>query len=103
MGRFAEALKIVKQAIDLDPSLVEAYRLLGFILLQMGDPLKARDEYAKAADLGDESKAELILVQAKTALDPTLNIQSVLSGLKERFPNDKLIEEAITMNFKSNI
>ena len=32
----------------------EAHRLLGFILMQLGAPRRARDEYAKAANLGDD-------------------------------------------------
>ena len=98
----------------------EAHRLLGFILMQLGAPRRARDEYAKAANLGDDeavldmlrasyeaetpewtvqarsraaqaqldakSKAEveLLLMQAQTALDPSLHEQKLYLSLRLR-------------------
>ena len=112
----------------------EAHRLLGFILMQLGAPRRARDEYAKAANLGDDeavldmlrasyeaetpewtvqarfraaqaqldakSKAEveLLLMQARTALDPSIDVQVALNDLHARFPNDELINEAVHLN-----
>lgn len=112
----------------------EAHRLLGFILMQLGAPRRARDEYAKAANLGDDedvldmlrasyeaetpewtvqarfraaqaqldakSKAEveLLLMQARTALDPSIDVQVALNDLQARFPNDELITEAVHLN-----
>lgn len=110
----------------------EAHRLIGFILVQLGAPRRARDEYAKAANLGDDeavldmlrasyeaetpewtvqarsraaqldakSKAEveLLLMQARTALDPSIDVRVALNDLQARFPNDELINEAVHLN-----
>ena len=112
----------------------EAYRLLGYVLMQLGESHKARDSYAEAANLGDDSavmdalrasyesetpewtvqfssrvaqallnveekaEAELILLQARSSVDPSLNFQAALEDLKDRFPNDDLIDDAIRMN-----
>lgn len=37
-------------------------------------------------------------MQARTALDPSINVQVVLNGLQACFPNDELINEAVHLN-----
>lgn len=134
MIRFEGAAVEARRTVELDPSTPEAHRLLGFILMQLGAPRRARDEYAKAANLGDDeavldmlrasyeaetpewtvqarfraaqaqldakSKAEveLLLMQARTALDPSIDVQVALNDLQARFPNDELINEAVHLN-----
>lgn len=134
MIRFEGAAVEARRTVELDPSMPEAHRLLGFILMQLGAPRRARDEYAKAANLGDDeavldmlrasyeaetpewtvqarfraaqaqldakSKAEveLLLMQARTALDPSIDVQVALNDLQARFPNDELINEAVHLN-----
>lgn len=134
MIRFEGAAVEARRTVELDPSMPEAHRLLGFILMQLGAPRHARDEYAKAANLGDDeavldmlrasyeaetpewtvqarsraaqaqldakSKAEveLLLMQARTALDPSIDVQVALNDLQARFPNDELINEAVHLN-----
>lgn len=76
----------------------EAHRLLGFILMQLGAPRRARDEYAKS-----KAEVELLLMQARTALDPSIDVQVALNDLalndlQARFPNDELINEAVHLN-----
>lgn len=71
----------------------EAHRLLGFILMQLGAPRRARDEYAKS-----HAEVELLLIQARTALDPSIDVQVALNDLQARFPNDELINEAVHLN-----
>lgn len=71
----------------------EAHRLLGFILMQLGAPCRARNEYAKS-----KAEVELLLMQARTALDPSIDVQVALNDLHARFPNDELINEAVHLN-----
>lgn len=93
----------------------EAHRLLGFILMQLGAPRRARDEYAKAANLGDDEavldmlrasyEAETpewtVQVRSRAAqaqLDPSIDVQVALNDLQACFPNDELINEAVHLN-----
>ena len=71
----------------------EAHRLLGFILMHLGAPRRARDEYAKS-----KAEVEILLMQARTALDPSIDVQVALNDLQARFPNDELINEAVHLN-----
>ena len=73
--------------------MTEAHRLLGFILMQLVAPRRARDEYAKS-----KAEVELLLMQARTALDPSIDVQVALNDLQARFPNDELINEAVHLN-----
>lgn len=54
-GRYDEAVTEAEHAIRLDPSMSEAYRLLGYLLMQTGAALRARDVYSRAAALGDDA------------------------------------------------
>lgn len=56
-------------------------------------PRRARDEYAKS-----KAEVELLLMQAQTALDPSIDVQVALNDLQARFPNDELINEAVHLN-----
>lgn len=93
----------------------EAHRLLGFILMQLGAPRRARDEYAKVANLGDDEAVLDMLrasyeaetpewtVQARSRaaqgqLDSSIDVQVALNDLQARFPNDELINEAVHLN-----
>ena len=61
--------------------------------MQLGAPRRVRDEYAKS-----KAEVELSLMQARTALDPSIDIQVALNDLRARFPNDELINEAVHLN-----
>lgn len=74
----------------------EAHRLLGFILMQLGAPRRARDEYAKL-----KAEVDFLLIQARTALDPSIDVQVALNDLQARFPNDELINEAVHLNLNT--
>lgn len=52
--RFEEAKTEAERTIECDPSMPEAHRLLGFIHMQLGDPIQARGAYMRAIDLGDD-------------------------------------------------
>lgn len=54
MRRMDEALEEAECVLKLDPSMSEAWRLRGYILMHLGEPRKARDSYAEAVCLGDE-------------------------------------------------
>lgn len=56
-------------------------------------PRRAGDEYAKS-----KAEVELLLMQARTALDPSIDVQVALNDLQARFPNDELINEAVHLN-----
>lgn len=58
-GRYSEALAEVEETINLDPSMPEAYRLSGYIFMQLGDYERARDSYFSAYKLS--GKTEIIL------------------------------------------
>ncbi len=52
MGRYAEATRCLRKALDKAPFLMDAYVGLGVIALRKGRPDSARDLYTKAFDLG---------------------------------------------------
>lgn len=60
VGRNEEALKILQDALAIDPKYAEAYRLMGIAQLQMKKKQEACQSFAKAKDLGDPNVDELI-------------------------------------------
>lgn len=46
----------------------------------------------------DQAEVELLVAQAKSAVDPHMNVMATLHDLSIRFPGDDLIEEAIRLN-----
>ena len=60
VGRNEEALKILQDALAIDPKYAEAYRLMGIAQLQVLKKQEACQSFAKAKDLGDPNVDELI-------------------------------------------
>ena len=65
VGRNEEAIRVLEEALKIDPNYAEAYRLMGLANLQ----LKKKDEacrcFAKAKELGDPNVDELIAKHCK--------------------------------------
>lgn len=60
VGRYEEAMKVLKSAIDMDPKYAEAYRLMGIAQLQLKKNADACASFAKAKELGDPNVDALI-------------------------------------------
>lgn len=60
VGRNEEALKVLQEALAIDPNYAEAYRLMGITYLQMKNNKEACTCFAKAKELGDPNVDELI-------------------------------------------
>lgn len=60
VGRNEEALKVLQDALAIDPKYAEAYRLMGIAQLQMKKKAEACESFAKAKELGDPNVDELI-------------------------------------------
>lgn len=66
--------------------------------------VQARSRAAQAQlDAKSKAEVELLLMQARTALDPSIDVQVALNDLalndlQARFPNDELINEAVHLN-----
>ncbi|WP_294618701.1 tetratricopeptide repeat protein [uncultured Bacteroides sp.] len=60
VGRNKEALEVLQDALAIDPSYSEAYRLMGIAQLQMKQKEEACQSFAKAKELGDPNVNELI-------------------------------------------
>lgn len=60
VGRNEEAVKILKEALEIDPQYAEAYRLIGIAQIQMKQKDAACESFAKAKDLGDSNVDALI-------------------------------------------
>lgn len=60
VGRYAEAEKILKEALAIDPKYAEGYRLLGIVQIQLKQKEAACASFAKAKELGDPNVEELI-------------------------------------------
>ncbi len=60
VGRNQEALKVLQDALAIDPAYSEAYRLMGIAQLQMKRKEEACQSFAKAKELGDPNVDELI-------------------------------------------
>ena len=60
VGRYEEALNVLKTALEKDPKYAEAYRLMGIAQLQMKKDKEACVSFAKAKELGDPNVDALI-------------------------------------------
>lgn len=60
VGRNEDALKVLNNALAVDPKYAEAYRLIGITQLQMKKQKEACENFAKAKELGDPNVDELI-------------------------------------------
>ena len=60
VGRYEEALNVLKAALEKDPKYAEAYRLMGIAQLQMKKDKEACASFAKAKELGDPNVDALI-------------------------------------------
>ncbi len=60
VGRYEEALNVLKTALEKDPNYAEAYRLMGIAQLQMKKDKEACASFAKAKELGDPNVDALI-------------------------------------------
>ncbi len=60
VGRYDEAIKALKAALDIDPKYSEAYRLMGIAQLQLKKQTEACESFAKAKELGDPNVDALI-------------------------------------------
>lgn len=65
VGRYEEALKVLQDALDIDPAYAEAYRLRGIAQLQMKKNEEACKSFAKAKELGDPNVDTLIQKHCK--------------------------------------
>ena len=65
VGRNEEAMKVLQNALAIDPKYAEAYRLMGIAQLQMKKDKEACDSFAKAKELGDPNVDELIKKHCK--------------------------------------
>ena len=60
MGRNEEAVKVLQEALAIDASYAEAYRLMGIAQIQMKQKDAACASFAKAKELGDPNVDALI-------------------------------------------
>ncbi|EJW94863.1 tetratricopeptide repeat family protein [gut metagenome] len=65
VGRNEEALKVLNEALAIDPNYAEAYRLKGVVYIQLKQSQKACSCFAKAKKMGDEHVDELIRKHCK--------------------------------------
>lgn len=65
VGRNEDALKVLQDALKIDPKYAEAYRLTGIAQLQMKKKQEACESFAKAKELGDTNVDELIAKHCK--------------------------------------
>ena len=65
VGRNEEAIKVLQDALAIDPKYAEAYRLMRIAQLQMKKDMEACDSFAKAKELGDPNVDELIKKHCK--------------------------------------
>jgi tetratricopeptide (TPR) repeat protein len=60
VGRYEEAVKVLKDALTIDPEYSEAYRLIGIAQMQLKQQHEACASFAKAKELGDPNVDSLI-------------------------------------------
>lgn len=65
VGRSEEAVKVLNEALEIDPKYAEAYRLLGICQIQLKKSAEACASFAKAKELGDPNVEELIKKHCK--------------------------------------
>lgn len=65
VGRYEEAIKILNDALIIDPKYAEAYRLMGICQIQLKRDAEACASFAKAKELGDTNVEELIKKHCK--------------------------------------
>lgn len=65
VGRNEEAMKVLDEALKIDPKYAEAYRLKGIAQLQLKQNAEACESFAKAKELGDPNVDSLISKHCK--------------------------------------
>ena len=60
VNQLDEAVKAAQQTLQLDSQNADAYRMLGYALLQKGDKTGALQNLNRAKELGDEAAQEII-------------------------------------------
>ncbi len=60
VSQIDESIDAARKCINLKPDMAQAYRLLGYALIQKGDNAGARENLEKAKSLGDESAQEIM-------------------------------------------
>ena len=60
VGRSEEAIRVLQEALKIEPKYAEAYRLMGQAHIQLGKKDEACDCFAKAKELGDPNVDDLI-------------------------------------------
>lgn len=65
VGRYDEAIQILKDALAIDPKYAEAYRIMGICQIQQKKDAEACVSFAKAKELGDPNVDELIKKHCK--------------------------------------
>ena len=55
-----ECIQSCQTAIQINPSIIDSYRILGYAQLQKGEKEKARLNLQKAVDLGDEGAKKIL-------------------------------------------
>ncbi|NLV53384.1 MAG: hypothetical protein GXY64_09010 [Bacteroidales bacterium] len=57
---YDDCIKACQTAISLDPSIIDAYRIMGYAQLKKGDKTSARQNMQKAIDMGDENAKKIM-------------------------------------------
>ncbi|MGI6879975.1 tetratricopeptide repeat protein [Bacteroides sp. KG121] len=60
VGRYEEALEVLKVALEKEPKYAEAYRLMGIAQIQLKKNKEACESFSKAKELGDTNVDALI-------------------------------------------
>jgi Flp pilus assembly protein TadD len=60
VSQIDECISAARKCIQLKPDMAQAYRILGYALLQKGDKNGARTNLERAKSLGDESAQEIM-------------------------------------------
>lgn len=60
VGEFDECISAAQKALELNPQLFDAYRIMGVAQMEKGNKTLGRQNLQKAIDLGDESAKEIL-------------------------------------------
>jgi len=97
--RFAEAERLIRKALKLDPDNPAIIDSMGWVLFKLGRLNEALVELQRAYDGFDDHEVAAHLVEVLVALDRADDALQLLEAAEERRPDSKLLEDVRTRFF----
>lgn len=95
VGRNEEAIKVLKDALEIDSKYAEAYRLIGVAQLQLKQNKEACASFAKAKELGDPNVDALIENTVSDSIADDIFIKKALLSQAEPLSGNSRVKKEL--------